>query len=365
LARLEEALLTARRARKDAERAARIADERRVEAEARAGAAEARAGAAEARQAVSTAELRKHRSGWIPAFIPVARLQEVEPCRVCGAGVSDRHVFPYPSSHERFRALYVFGCASCGVSWVPSGSIDLDAYYASLYADENRGDRDAAPAEYFATLTSRPDYLERARRQVEHAQLLGRPIRRALDLGSGPGYLLHCLKESESGVDELFACEPDAASHKYLRYLGAEVLDWQELSTLRPLDVVVSSHSLEHFWLGEVLNVLRAVRAGLADDGLFVFEVPSADLLRTHWHYVHEPHTVFFSRDALDMLLEQAGFVSRRMIPLYAKEYPPRPDAVFQPKRYPELGDTGGILGVASLVEDDERVRRLVELAPS
>ena len=308
-------------------------------------------------------ELRRFRSGWVPCFIPVSELQELPDCPVCDATHEHRYVYPYPASHERFRSLYVFGCGQCGVSWVPSGALDLGQYYASVYAEENRHDRDVPAERYFASVES-THYFQRARRQAEYVSLLGRPAERVLDLGSGPGYFLYALEKAQGRIGHKFACEPDRASHKYLEYLDAELVDWTEIERVQPLDVVLSSHSLEHYWLDELPGLLRSVRHALSDDGLFVFEVPSADLLRTPWHYRHDPHTVFFSRDSMDLLLRKAGFASVGLIPLYDKRFTPRPDAVFTPKLYPELADTGGIVGVASTRSNDPRVASFASFSP-
>lgn len=307
---------------------------------------------------------RLFRSGWVPCFIPVRDLLQVQPCVVCQAGSDRRYVFPYPSVHERFKGLYVLGCGACGVSWVPPGAVDLEAYYATTYASENRADRSEAPAAYFANIRSKKQYYDRARRHAKYSLLLGRPIKRVLDLGSGPGYFLHALKEREPGIEQSFAVEPDLASHKYLQHLGAEIVPWTEVASLAPLDIVLSSHSLEHYWIDQLPAVLSSVAASLAEDGLFVFEVPSADLLRTNWHYIHEPHTVFFSRDAIDCLLRSAGFQAVALIPLYDKRFPVRPDAVFTPTAYPDLEATGGIVGIASRIADDPRMTAFQALSP-
>jgi len=317
-----------------------------------------------ARIAELEAKLRTFRSGWVPCLIPVKELIALPECIVCGAGSERRFVYPYPSTHERFSSLYVLGCGACGVSWVPRGALDLDEYYASTYARENRNDRAEPPASYFANVESKKGYYDRARRQAEYTRLLGRPVKTVLDLGSGPGYFLYVLDRLQPGIEQRYAVEPDLASHKYLKHLGAKVVVLDEVESLHPIDIVLSSHSLEHYWLEQLPGVLRSVGRSLAEDGLFVFEVPSADLLRTNWHYIHEPHTTFFSRDAVDLLLRSAGFCSVALIPLYDKRFPVRKDAVFHPTKYPELEATGGIVGVASRVANDPRVAELEKFSP-
>lgn len=270
-----------------------------------------------AQRLASTSFNRAHQSHWDgienlkrgPLY--AHELSSLSACRCPACEGDDLWLLGYPYSiSPQFSRLVVLLCRSCGLGWVPVLPFDLDDYYRSQYAVENRRDRDIDPALYFsdkdsllAPQTNRlRNYFGRARQQIELARRYLSRIGAMLDYGSGPGYALHVAQATTK-----HAIEPDLHSRKYLDYLGAEVV---KLETLPEgfYDLILSSHSLEHVPIENVFSVLAAFHRALKPEGVLLIEVPGAYLGRCYVVSRHEPHTLFFSPKSLTILLEKAGF---------------------------------------------------------
>ncbi|WP_172300528.1 bifunctional 2-polyprenyl-6-hydroxyphenol methylase/3-demethylubiquinol 3-O-methyltransferase UbiG [Pseudoruegeria sp. HB172150] len=243
-------------------------------------------------------------------MVPLAGLAR-QRCIACGG--TDLSVCRYPAYQSRFFAgLILAQCGACGLAWVPLPGLDLDDYYTNHYADEFRVERAYDGAFYGPEnpIWSKPEHKGRDRARG-HAADLARfgPFSRVLDLGAGEGLFLHAVEAAEK-----YAVEPDAYSVRILRdELGVTV---QDLDARRDFfDLVMSSHSLEHFTYDRLGGVLAGVLAALRPGGLFHVEVPAgaAQLERfvsgeRGTRQRLEPHTLFFSSHALALVLARAGF---------------------------------------------------------
>ncbi len=138
-----------------------------------------------------------------------------------------------------------------------------------------------------------------------------RPGSSLLDIGPGPtADTIRAAKIAEPGVGRLAVYEPDPPSQRRLRRYGAEVIggDFPAESNDDQFDSVIMSHVLEHYRPSDLPAVLASVRESLAPGGLFLCEVPHADL-RIHAHRSNDaPHLLFFSERAFRELLIAHSF---------------------------------------------------------
>lgn len=111
---------------------------------------------------------------------------------------------------------------------------------------------------------------------------------------------------------EYWCVEPQTAAHNRLRALGAHTIvsstfGSRPLSPLKPesFEVIVMSHSLEHFNAQDVPGILQQVNTLLAPGGIFLCEVPNEDLSR--YQYYSIPHLSFFSIESLRFACEHAS----------------------------------------------------------
>ena len=225
------------------------------------------------------------------------------PCLACATSARFVSAYPNPQSAS-FASTLIIWCTQCGMGWVPDLPLDLADYYEREYAVENRGDREMTPARYFAADSPFRDstYFRRAQFQIQCAGQHVDSIGAMLDFGSGPGYALFL-----SGAATKHAVEYDSSSKKYLDFIGAERV-WPQSLPKGSYDLILSSHSLEHLTATDLYPTLGAFRNALAPGGVLYVEVPGGSLTTYQSHVRHEPHTLFFSPEALVRVLERAGF---------------------------------------------------------
>ena len=222
-------------------------------------------------------------------------------CLACEAPASHVTRYPPPVTGP-FSRLLVMWCERCGFGWVPTSPFILADYYAQTYAVVNRKDRDVDPEKYFDPNRESTKYFRRARSQVAKVREFVPEIQSMLDFGSGPGYALFV-----SGAKEKYAVEYDEHSTKYLDYIGAKKISHDEIS-MRRYDLILSSHSLEHLFIGDLESTLKSFHSALKPQGVLYVEVPGASLTEYTSPVRHEPHTLFFSPESLWRLVTKAGF---------------------------------------------------------
>lgn len=294
-------------------------------------------------------ENNKFKRGWIQSFFDVNTK-----CKICG--FSKMVIFPYPSLNKLFRYKYVHGCCHCGISYVDE-NINLNEYYKEHYAEQNRKDREISPDVYFNTnIDLLSKYFNRANR---HANIIKNiytdDIIDILDFGSGPGYFLYLINAQNK-----FAIEPDKFCKKYLDYIGAIQTNLNELPFAK-FDIIYSSHSLEHIFINDLttttfFNLLK-------DNGILFFEVPCGNILRYNIHVRHDPHTIFFTPQSLDIVLKNSGFKCIYLFQPSHKSQKKRLNCTYTPdnKYIKKLDYVSSICCIASKIENDIRIYRYTD----
>ena len=77
------------------------------------------------------------------------------------------------------------------------------------------------------------------------------------------------------------------------------------------IDVLLMSHSLEHFPINDTHILFQDIHNVLADDGIVIIEVPHADLRISNFHKERlndTPHLSFFSLESLSKLIDKSKF---------------------------------------------------------
>jgi SAM-dependent methyltransferase len=218
-------------------------------------------------------------------------------CGACGAAGP-------PRIHRDVRD-YVTGdsfelvqCRSCGFATTEPVPASLDRYYPPRYRGFNA----------VAAFVLRRLYARRA-----DAWLARLPPRGfALDVGSGPGWMIGALRArgwraigTERSAD---AAARTRASTGAPMFVG-------DLDALREgpiLDLVVMFHVLEH--LADPFATLRGVAARLGPGGVLVLGLPNlaswqARIAGRHWMHLDVPrHLCHFTPTAIERALDTAGF---------------------------------------------------------
>ena len=132
-----------------------------------------------------------------------------------------------------------------------------------------------------------------------------------LEIGAGTGDFLFSLRQLNFNGSYI-AFEPQEESQKCLEALGGNVekVIFDKSGAAKysdSVDLVIMSHSLEHFNPGKISEILGSVSTMLRDGGIFFCEVPNANLL--NYPNAGErivPHLTFFSEDSLRHFIGQA-----------------------------------------------------------
>lgn len=133
-----------------------------------------------------------------------------------------------------------------------------------------------------------------------------------LDIGSGLGKSFITAREILRGDVNLYTIEQDKSAKKYYRenFEGIVILD--DITELdEDMDIILMSHSLEHFDIKDIQVLFSQVYDALAERGVMIIEVPHADF-RDKFYESNRPkdvpHLCFFSLESLRRLVESFQF---------------------------------------------------------
>ncbi|MBN2159431.1 MAG: class I SAM-dependent methyltransferase [Spirochaetes bacterium] len=206
-------------------------------------------------------------------------------------------------------------CTRCGLEFVsPRPSVDeIGQYYSESYFMKRT---DRGYDNYFSEATHREieRVIELNLRDLgffEYEQSLAGE-RRALDIGCAAGYFLSYLKKrgwETTGVDISEACVEFARGAGIAAYED----DYLEITFARPFDLITLWASIEHLHYPD--RFLEKARDEMKDGGrLYISTCRCGGLnfMRLYgkgWRFYNFPeHLYFFSRRAMQKILEKNGF---------------------------------------------------------
>jgi len=236
-----------------------------------------------------------------------------EQCPVC-----DRHL-DFLTSTEYvnltvkggiFDGLSILVCNNCGFGFAYPfiDEAKLSAFYSSHYRAENSSHfapDGGSGAAVFSTRAAAQLLLAKTFRDFK-------PGESFLDIGPGGSATFITAEELLPGI-KCVAVEPDSFCQEALRAAGVEVIEDVFSATPprklsgRHFALILMSHVLEHYNAPDLPKVLKNVRDLLADDGVFVCEVPGIGV-RQHPGYEDTPHLSFFSESSLKDIFRKNGF---------------------------------------------------------
>ena len=224
-------------------------------------------------------------------------------CPVCESSDALTRVklqYPYSLSWV-FKYANVQGCLNCGCSFVVKLGLSLARYYTTGYAKFSGRTHATDPQSFFSELAP-ARALRRSRRHIALIQANVANAERVLNFGAGFGMTLHLLDPKEK-----YAIELDNTAQTYLLHQNARMVTLDNLP-IAYFDVVIASHSFEHLWWSDLNSTLEKLKLSLKPGGYLLCEVPSGDLLQICLPHVrHEPHTMFFTLEGLDVLIRRHG----------------------------------------------------------
>jgi len=234
-------------------------------------------------------------------------------CALCGAATQEPEAYGYDFEYDTASNPFRFvRCASCGHVYLsprPSPA-DLGVIY---------------PAHYY-TLAGTGSLVAKLRRIWEgkkvnvYRDALGAGPKRILDVGCGDGRFLQVLHDFGSREWELVGVDFDPLAVERCRARGFTAHQKRVEDMVAEdgtFDAVVMLQLIEH--VEDPVAIARRVFALLRKGGIFVVETPNLAgwdyaLFRKRWwgHYHFPRHWNLFSRESLERMLRDAGFVIDR-----------------------------------------------------
>jgi SAM-dependent methyltransferase len=133
-----------------------------------------------------------------------------------------------------------------------------------------------------------------------------------LDIGSGLGRSFISAREILQGDVSLYAIEQDKEAKKYYQQHIKGLTICDDITDLNDdMDIVLMSHSLEHFDIDDMQSLFSEVYNVLAENGIMIIEVPHADFRDKDYEKNRPkdvPHLSFLSLESLKLLVESLNF---------------------------------------------------------
>lgn len=219
----------------------------------------------------------------------------VTACPICGSKI----LHPLQT---RSDGVTVLQCPQCKMGIVEHYPADLDAYYADNYYAADEGIR--------KTGIGYVNYDVDAAHSLSWVIYLIQMLRAEggiLDIGCANGYLLNRLGKNF----DLYGIEVNTAMAQVCQSVGIKIIsnDISDLSLLPAykarFDVITAIAMLEH--VSDMLSALNQIKALLAPDGVFIFEVPliSDTHDNTNWYTSSLEHIYYPTEAGLHYIFEK------------------------------------------------------------
>lgn len=225
-------------------------------------------------------------------------------CSVCGKNQANAIPYINDWNHILFDGKKIMLCAACGFGNIspPVDKDKLEDYYKTIYRSKD------SPKYVNLSKNPPPQSDARALAQLSLAQQFLKRKEKGtisfLDIGVGMGASLCAAKYLFDKV-VLHVAEKDLNIVSYLeKFLAIKTIN-DYLSRAEQFDVILMSHSLEHFDILKIPDFLNDIYNILKPGGVILMEVPNIDF-RESTNMMNRksdtPHLCFFSKEALEKI---------------------------------------------------------------
>ena len=206
---------------------------------------------------------------------------------------------PYAAKNSFFADSKICQCGKCSmqmISPLPSGDA-WDAYNKSYFINALGGLNSSKWIEAYNIGVAKT----RLNAFLKYLDEQNLEISSVLEIGPGQGYLMREFKNRLPNLD-YYVVESDSSVHDGLKRLGADVIEAADVKTIKPVDVVIATHVLEHTL--DPVGFLRHFTGVLRPGGAVFIETPCLD---HEYKDLHEPHVLFFEKSTLSRCFEMCG----------------------------------------------------------
>ena len=132
-----------------------------------------------------------------------------------------------------------------------------------------------------------------------------------LDIGAGPGNSFISARKILGNVS-LSAIESNSDAKQFYKKSLDNISIYEHLADVNDgIDVLLMSHSLEHFGINDMQVLFQDIHNVLTDDGVAIIEIPHMDLRNSNVlkdRFNDTPHLSFFSLESLSKLIDKFEF---------------------------------------------------------
>lgn len=235
-----------------------------------------------------------------------------EICKICGSSLSKKIDYLDKFNHTLFKNRIIWVCQNCGFGeiWPKIDKDFLSKFYANYYyrSEESVMHIDFKNLNINENLL---DFRSLSQLFLAYQYLSNKEKYFFLDIGAGSGFSFVSAKKMFKNV-RLFAVEAnnDAKMFYIRNFTGISVVD--NLNMLKEkMDIILMSHSLEHFDINDIPNLFCDMYNVLSENGIVIIEVPHVDLRNefvVKARLNDTPHLSFFSLESLKVLVEKSKF---------------------------------------------------------
>ncbi|MBT5953812.1 class I SAM-dependent methyltransferase [bacterium] len=238
-------------------------------------------------------------------------MKEKNKCLICDNSGQTSIPFLNTTTHTLFTNKKISLCEKCGFGQIRPqiNTAHLNDYYENYYrCKENEMHIDFNSSELNKTYQ---DYRSISQLLLGTQYITPKKKYHFLDLGAGLGLSFISAKQILKNV-RLFTMENNTDAKNFYKQELDNITIFENFSEIKvKMDIVLMSHSLEHFDATELNNLLQNIYEILEKDGLLIIEVPHADFRDLSYFKNRTndtPHLSFFSLESLKKLVEKTNF---------------------------------------------------------
>jgi SAM-dependent methyltransferase len=232
-------------------------------------------------------------------------------CDLCNSELQNDTDYLNEWNHNLFENKSLLICMNCGFSQINPKLTDndLNNYYENIYRSKNSPMYIDFNSYFLDKHTS--DFRSISQLLLGRQYVSNKKEYSFLDIGPGPGFSLISAKKIFQNV-KLSVIESNSHAKNFYKKFFKDLSIYKNLNEIKnEIDVILMSHSLEHFDINDMPALFQDMHNILADDGIVIIEVPHADLRNASFLSKRKndtPHLSFFSLDSLTKFVNKSKF---------------------------------------------------------